>query len=227
MLCAAPRASARARPPGGRCGTARRARCASARPPPRAVGVGALGRHVRAARVAIDLGSRRRAGVETVSPHGAPYIWTRKQGGIARARHRRARRHAARARGPRDRRRSAGYHARDTAWRWSAGVGADGRRRARRLEPRRRAARRAGGVRAHGLGRRRGARGRPGPFDGPGRLAFARGRRAALHRRGRARAPREPLPGLARDYEQPFGTFSGDLPVAGELRRGRRRDGAP
>jgi hypothetical protein len=68
-------------------------------------------------------------GVETLSPHGASYIWTRKQGGV---------RVAGlieldgapiqfEGRGIVDD--SAGYHARHTVWSWSAGVGVsvDGR----------------------------------------------------------------------------------------------------
>jgi hypothetical protein len=57
--------------------------------------------------------------VEVISRHGGSYIWTRKQGGI------RARGtvngHPVDARGIVDE--SAGYHARRTAWVWSAGVG--------------------------------------------------------------------------------------------------------
>lgn len=79
--------------------------------------------------VAIDLAIEEADGVETVSPHGGAYVWTRKQGGVP-------------ARGSvtiGDRSfaldglavvdDSAGYHARRTDWRWSAGVGrtADGR----------------------------------------------------------------------------------------------------
>ena len=107
-------------------------------------------------------GARRRRADRGRLPARAQYVWTRKRGGVRGARLDRARR----------RRReldlraivdeSAGYHARHTAWRWSAGVGVAGVRRAGRVEPRRRDPRRARGVRAHGLGRRRAARGRPG-----------------------------------------------------------------
>jgi len=84
---------------------------------------------VRDADVLVDVGLDAGAPVEVVSPHGSQYIWTRKQGGV-------------RARGivrlgERERRidaravidESAGYHARATAWEWSAGVGesVDGR----------------------------------------------------------------------------------------------------
>jgi hypothetical protein len=67
--------------------------------------------------------------VEVVSPHGAQHIWTRKHGGV--------RANGAVLVGDRTHRvdgralvdESAGYHARRTAWEWSAGVGvaADGR----------------------------------------------------------------------------------------------------
>src|SRR2546423_1283141 len=67
--------------------------------------------------------------VEVISPHGSEYVWTRKLGGV-RARGRvvldgRERRIDARAVVDE----SAGYHARETAWEWSAGVGTtrDGR----------------------------------------------------------------------------------------------------
>src|SRR5215212_6414354 len=73
--------------------------------------------------VAIELTVGEDDGVETLSPHGDQYIWTRKQGGVrvhgtvALA----DRRHAIDARGVVDE--SAGYHARHTSWMWTAGVG--------------------------------------------------------------------------------------------------------
>ncbi|MDO8209439.1 DUF2804 family protein [Conexibacter sp. CPCC 206217] len=78
---------------------------------------------VRADDVEIDLLLDEVDGVETVCPHGGAYAWTRKQGGV------RAHgevvldgvAHALDARAIVDD--SAGYHARRTAWRWSAGVG--------------------------------------------------------------------------------------------------------
>jgi Protein of unknown function (DUF2804) len=72
----------------------------------------------------IELELDEREGVEVVSPHGRSYIWTRKQAGIP-----------VRARVSVDERvlevegpfgfvdDSAGYHARHTTWRWSAGIG--------------------------------------------------------------------------------------------------------
>jgi Protein of unknown function (DUF2804) len=74
------------------------------------------------ARIELDLDEQD--GVEVVSPHGRSYIWTRKQAGV-RVRGRVSL-------GPRswelDGRdafidESAGYHARHTRWRWSAGIG--------------------------------------------------------------------------------------------------------
>jgi Domain of unknown function (DUF2804), C-terminal len=78
----------------------------------------------------ISLSLREGPGVEVVSPHGRSYIWTRKQAGIGVS----ATVHV----GGSDYSvegeygfvdESAGYHARHTLWRWSAGVGrsADGR----------------------------------------------------------------------------------------------------
>ena len=79
--------------------------------------------------VLVDLALDPGAPVEVVSPHGSEYIWTRKQAGV-RARGvvrlgQRKRRIDARAVIDE----SAGYHARATAWEWSAGVGksVDGR----------------------------------------------------------------------------------------------------
>jgi hypothetical protein len=69
------------------------------------------------------------AGVEVVSPHGRSYIWTRKQAGIPVHARVRLPDQSVSVSGPvgfvDD---SAGYHARHTTWRWSAGIGraADG-----------------------------------------------------------------------------------------------------
>jgi hypothetical protein len=68
-------------------------------------------------------------GVETLSPHGDSYIWTRKQGGVRVSGliELDGQPMQLEARGIVDD--SAGYHARHTVWSWSAGVGAlrDGR----------------------------------------------------------------------------------------------------
>jgi Protein of unknown function (DUF2804) len=78
----------------------------------------------------IELDLREGDGVEVVSPHGRSWIWTRKQAGVpVRGRVRVGGRvlELDGAHGFVDE--SAGYHARHTAWRWSAGIGraADGR----------------------------------------------------------------------------------------------------
>jgi hypothetical protein len=105
---------------------------------------------------------------------------------------------------------SAGRHARHTAWLWSAGVGTsasgapvawnlcDG------LHPREQFVWVDGAP--HELGAPR--------FDG---LAGVDGLRFAAEA---SRARKEDLVLIASDYEQPFGTFTGSLPVAGELREG-------
>jgi hypothetical protein len=67
--------------------------------------------------------------VETLSPHGSSYVWTRKQGGVRVSGLIELDGQPIQfdARGVVDE--SAGYHARHTVWSWSAGVGqsADGR----------------------------------------------------------------------------------------------------
>jgi hypothetical protein len=154
----------------------------------------------------LDLG----AAIEVVSPHGDQYVWTRKR--------------VARARGRFDGRpfelgaivdESAGYHARHTAWRWSAGVGVaesgaavawnlvDGIHDADEASERT--------VWVDGV-----------PHEVPP-LAFADDLSSvgALRFSSEAvRARRENLLVVRSDYEQPFGTFSGELPVAGLLREG-------
>jgi hypothetical protein len=167
----------------------------------------------------IDLALDEDAGVETISPHGRSYIWTRKQGGI------RAhgtvtldeRRHAVDGRAIVDD--SAGYHARASAWRWSAGVGVtDGGARVAwnvtdGMHDAREASERSvwvDGV-AHEVG--------PVRFDGLDAIAFEDG--GALRFAAEAtRVRRENRLVVRSDYEQPFGTFSGELPGAGPLRQG-------
>jgi Protein of unknown function (DUF2804) len=145
-----------------------------------------------------------------VSPHGDHYVWTRKR--------------VARARGRFDGRpfelgaivdESAGYHARHTAWRWSAGVGVaesgaavawnlvDGIHDADEASERT--------VWVDGV-----------PHEVPP-LAFADDLSsvgAVRFSSEAVRARRENLLVVRSDYEQPFGTFSGELPVVGPLREG-------
>jgi hypothetical protein len=150
------------------------------------------------------------APVEVVSPHGAQHIWTRKRGGVdvwGRVGDRRVE-----LRGLVDE--SAGYHARRTAWLWSAGVGvlASGEPVAWNL---------VDGVHDAPVNSERTlwVDGEPRElppqrFDG---LAGVGGLRFAAEA---TRARRESYVLLRSEYEQPFGTFAGVLPEAGELREG-------
>ncbi len=146
--------------------------------------------------------------VETISPHGGNPIWTRKTpaaftgtvsvGGQSFE--------LRDARGLIDE--SAGYHARETRWQWTTGVGTttagepvtwnlcEGVHDA--LEASERTVW-VGGEPHH-----------VGPDAGAG-LRFER---------EVARVHKENLIIIATDYEQPFGTFAGHLPVAGELAAG-------
>jgi hypothetical protein len=159
----------------------------------------------------LDLRFEEAAGVEVVSPHGAQYVWTRKQGGIP-------------VRGTVLGRPfegfglvddTAGYHARRTAWRWSAGVGvaASGARVAWNL---------VDGVHDDPRVSERTVwvEGAPHHVEP---LPFAQGLAGVGELRCAAvavRARRERAGFLASDYEQPFGRFSGALPRAGPLREG-------
>ena len=149
------------------------------------------------------------AEVEVVSPHGRQYAWTRKR--------------AARVRGSFDGRafdldglvdESAGYHARHTSWRWSAGVGAlvSGEPVAWNLvdgihdapENSERTVWIAGEPREV----------EPVAFDdlrAVGDLSFTA---------SATRARRENYLLIRSEYEQPFGTFAGALPGAGPLAAG-------
>ena len=169
--------------------------------------------------VAIDLRVGAAAAVETISPHGPQYAWTRKQGGvpITGTVTLGDRRHEVDGAGVVDE--SAGYHARRTAWRWSAGVGtlADGRPAAWNLvtglHDAREASERtvwAGGT-PHQVG--------PVAFDGLEAIAFEEGGRLEFTAEA-TRTHEENLGLLASSYDQPFGTFAGELPGAGRLREG-------
>ena len=150
------------------------------------------------------------APVEVVSPHGAQYIWTRKRGGVPVRGVVRGR--EVELRGLVDE--SAGYHARRTAWLWSAGVGVleSGEPVAWNL---------VDGVHDAPSGSERTlwVAGEPRElppqrFDG---LAGVGGLRFSAEA---TRARRERYVLMSSDYEQPFGTFSGELPEAGALREG-------
>jgi Protein of unknown function (DUF2804) len=152
--------------------------------------------------------------VEVVSPHGASYIWTRKRPvhatGLVTLEGRTL---AVDAPGLIDD--SAGYHARHTAWEWSAGAGvaASGEAVVWNL---------VAGV--HDAPRRSE---RTVWVDGEprevGPVAFADGLDAVGDLRFTAEAERvrrDDLLLIASDYRQPFGTFAGTLPDGTELATG-------
>jgi hypothetical protein len=164
----------------------------------------------RAEAPGVDLRFEEGEGVEVVSPHGAQYIWTRKQGDVAVRGSVLGR--PFEARGFVDD--SCGYHARRTAWRWSAGVGVaeSGARVAWNLVE---------GVHDGDPSERTvwvdGAPHHVDPQPFAADLSAVGGLRCEhvavrAHRRRRLVA--------SSDYEMPFGRFSGSLPHAGPLREG-------
>jgi Protein of unknown function (DUF2804) len=175
---------------------------------------------VRNGAVDIDLAVEPGPPVEVVSPHGDQYIWTRKQGGVrARGRVRLgADEHALDARAVVDE--SAGYHARETAWEWSAGVGvaADGRALAWNL--------------VRGVHDAPTASERTVWVDGEphevGPVAFAADLSALTGPGGETlgfeqeaqRARDDNLLLVRSEYRQPFGRFAGVLPGGIELAHG-------
>jgi hypothetical protein len=97
----------------------------------RAVDVERPGRvRVRDAGVTIDLALQEGPGVETATPAGRAYIWTRKQGDVPAAGRVVVGGRLRELEGRAFVDESAGYHDRVTSWRWSAGTGwaAGGRR---------------------------------------------------------------------------------------------------
>jgi hypothetical protein len=152
--------------------------------------------------------------VEVASRHGRSYIWTRKQPVRARGTARIGSREiAVDAPGLIDD--SAGYHARRTAWEWSAGggTGAAGQRVVWNLVT---------GVHdgadvsertvwVDGVAHAVPPAGFSPALDAVGDLRFAEEAR---------RARRDELLVFASDYVQPFGTFAGTLPGGVELREG-------
>ena len=175
---------------------------------------------VRDGDVEIELALEEGEGVETVTPAGRTWIWTRKQGDVpARGRVVLAGRELALT-GRAFVDESAGYHDRTTSWRWSAGTGvsADGRALAWNL--------------AEGIHDRPGASERTVWVDGEPReigpvrfepdlsaVAFAEG--GGLRCAAEATRERDDnLLVLRSRYAQPFGTFSGVLPGGIELAEG-------
>jgi hypothetical protein len=190
--------------------------------PLRFVSVSADGRVViRDGTVSADLTVSPGAAVETASPDGRAWIWTRKQGGVR-----------VRGRVVLDGEEilvdelgcvdeSAGYHARSTAWEWSAGVGvlSDARPVAWNLVT---------GVHDSEAASERtiwvdGAPHETAPVsfaEDLGGIAFADGSSLSFA----AEATRERTDDLVvfkSDYVQPFGTFTGTLEGGLELADGR------
>ena len=145
------------------------------------------------------------AEIEVVSPHGDQYIWTRKHEA-------RVRFQGHQLRGLVDQ--SAGYHARRTSWRWSAGVGTltTGEPVTWNLVVGIHDAPEASERTVWVAGQPREVP--PVAFDDLRGVDGLRFEPVAV------RAARENYLLVRSDYEQPFGTVSGDLPGAGELRDG-------
>jgi hypothetical protein len=148
--------------------------------------------------------------IEVVSPHGRQYAWTRKRPVSARGQ---VAGRAVDLRGLTDE--SAGYHARHTAWRWSAGVGvaASGAEVVWNL---------VDGIHDAPTGSERAVWIDGQPHEVPP-VTFAADLSAVAGLRFTAeatRARRENFLVVRSDYEQPFGRFAGELPGAGALREG-------
>jgi hypothetical protein len=141
------------------------------------------------------------AAIEVVSPHGDQYAWTRKFPA-------RVRWSSFELPGIVDQ--SAGYHARHTSWRWTAGAGtlASGEAVVWNL--------------VEGIHDAPEASERTVWVDGvPREVAPVRFDDLSLRFEPVAvRAARENYLLIRSDYEQPFGRFSGELPGVGELREG-------
>ncbi len=172
--------------------------------------------------VLLELELSEQAGVQARCPHGDSEVWTRKQAGIA------ARGTLVLDGGQAMRIEAlaviddtAGFHARLTEWRWSAGVGlgVDGAALAWNL---------VSGINdpIHGSERavwREGIPSEPPPVDFADDLSAitgARGERLEFQAESE-RSRRENFVILSSDYRAPFGSFSGVLPGGLELRNGR------
>jgi hypothetical protein len=178
---------------------------------------------VRDRGVTIDLVVDEGAAVESLNPHGAQHVWTRKQAGRPVA-GRVTLRDARTIELGRDALAivddTAGYHARTTEWWWSAGVGEtlDGAPVGWNL---------VSGVNDGPTASERslwvaGVAREVAPVRIAGDLsavAFATGEQLRFGPEA-VRARHDRLLLVASEYRQPFGTFTGALPGAGALQRG-------
>jgi hypothetical protein len=172
--------------------------------------------------VLLELELTEQEGIQARCPHGHSEVWTRKQAGVP------ARGTLSLKGGPPTRIEAlaviddtAGFHARLTEWRWSAGVGvgADGAALAWNL---------VSGINDPPQGSERAVWHEGVPSE-PAPVAFAEdltsitgagGERLDFHAEAE-RSRRDNLVILSSDYRAPFGTFSGVLPGGLELRSGR------
>jgi hypothetical protein len=172
--------------------------------------------------VFLDLEIEEEVGVEALCPHGRHDVWTRKQAGV-------------RARGtlaldggaPRQVQAlaviddTAGHHARETEWRWSAGVGegVDGAALAWNL---------VSGVNDPPSGSERAVWVNGEPHEAPpvafaadlSRIDCSDGSELRFEAEAE-RSRRDNLLVLSSDYRAPFGSFSGTLPGGLPVARGR------
>jgi uncharacterized protein DUF2804 len=164
----------------------------------------------------IDLSFDEGPGVEVASPHGRSYIWTRKQAGIRVSGTVRVAGREFHVDGPLgfiDE--SAGYHARHTRWRWSAGIGRarDGRAVAWNL---------VDGVHDAPIASERTVwvEGEPHEVE-PQQFAEDLSAVGGLRfTEWCAREDHTNLLVMRSDYRQPFGSFAGALPGGLELESG-------
>ena len=167
----------------------------------------------------LDLELERGSGVEACCPSGAQWAWTRKTPLRARGSWRTGTGATPLSlRGVLDE--SAGHHAREVDWRWSAGIGVatDGRPVAWNLVT---------GINDPARGSERAVWAGEEEWEPPP-AAFAAdlssvafpGGEALTFRAEATRARRDRLGPLLSDYAQPFGTFGGTLPGGIELAEG-------
>lgn len=170
--------------------------------------------------VVIDLELDEVPGVETVTGYGRGWAWTRKQGGIAARGTVTIDGEAIALEAPAIIDDSAGFHPRHVDWRWSAGVGTSGDDRAVAWNL------------VTGIHDSPEASERTVWIDGEpievspcsfatdlSTISFETGEQLVFHEDA-MRTRRENLLVVRSDYAQPFGSFTGSLPQAGQLRDG-------